>query len=145
MLWSCLRSTVQHYLLEDPKLQWTSISHNTGCLIPYPGTGSRSLLGGSLLRVLASNKPPNALSRSPHPQVAGVYSITVKSTAAVAAAAAAAGAPGGPSASPYRDGAIDVLVMENIFYDRQITRSGLGGGEGGDGGSGCKTHALHKA
>jgi hypothetical protein len=50
-----------------------------------------------------------------------VYSIAVKSTAAVAAAAAA-GAAGGSSASPYRDGTVDVLVMENIFYDRQISR-----------------------
>ncbi|KAI8466583.1 MAG: hypothetical protein J3K34DRAFT_433360 [Monoraphidium minutum] len=52
-------------------------------------------------------------------KVAGVYSITVKSTAA---AAQGQGGPGGQGASPYRDGAVDIIVMENIFYDRQITR-----------------------
>lgn len=51
----------------------------------------------------------------------GVYSISVKSTAA-GAAAASQGAAGGSGPSPYRDGVIDVLVMENVFYDRQISR-----------------------
>lgn len=42
-------------------------------------------------------------------KIVGVYSITLKSAAG-----------GGSGAA--KDGAIDILVMENIFYDRQISR-----------------------
>ena len=71
-------------------------------------------------------------ARAHAPQVAGVYSIAVKSTAA--AAQQSQGAPGGAGASPYRDGVIDVLVMENIFYDRPISR--WAGGRSHRGGNG---------
>jgi hypothetical protein len=47
-------------------------------------------------------------------KVAGVYSIGMKCSGV--------GAPGGGPPPPFKDGCIDVVVMENIFYDRQISR-----------------------
>jgi 1-phosphatidylinositol-3-phosphate 5-kinase len=50
-------------------------------------------------------------------KIAGVYSISFKQQSAASTAQGAGGAAG-----LFKDGCIDVLVMENIFYDRQISR-----------------------
>jgi 1-phosphatidylinositol-3-phosphate 5-kinase len=66
-----------------------------------------------MARAAASGKPTTLA------KVAGVYSITIRTQGG--APAAAAPGPGGQG-GPFKDGSIDVLVMENIFYDRQISR-----------------------
>jgi 1-phosphatidylinositol-3-phosphate 5-kinase len=50
-------------------------------------------------------------------KIAGVYSISFKQQSAASTGQGAGGAAG-----LFKDGSIDVLVMENIFYDRQISR-----------------------
>lgn len=50
-------------------------------------------------------------------KVAGVFSIAMKG----GGGGAGTGSNSGPPA-PFKDGVIDVVVMENIFYDRQISR-----------------------
>jgi hypothetical protein len=66
-----------------------------------------------MARAAASGRPTTLA------KVAGVYSISIRTQGG--APAAAAPGPGGQG-GPFRDGSIDVLVMENIFYDRQIGR-----------------------
>jgi hypothetical protein len=66
-----------------------------------------------MARAAASGKPTTLA------KVAGVYSITIRTQGG--APAAVAQGPGGQG-GPFKDGSIDVLVMENIFYDRQISR-----------------------
>jgi hypothetical protein len=58
-------------------------------------------------------------------KVAGVYSISFKANApggAGGGGGSSGAAAGGGSSLPYKDGVLDVVVMENIFYDRQISR-----------------------
>lgn len=51
-------------------------------------------------------------------KIAGVYSISFKQQST---ASTGPGGSGG-AAGLFKDGSLDVLVMENIFYDRQISR-----------------------
>lgn len=67
-----------------------------------------------MARAAASGRPTTLA------KVAGVYSIAMRTQGG--APAGAAPGPGGQGGGPFRDGTIDVLVMENIFYDRQISR-----------------------
>eukprot|EP00775_Hariotina_reticulata_P003719 gene3719-3981_t len=53
-------------------------------------------------------------------KVAGVYSISVRTQGGGTGLSSGQGQGG--QAGPFKDGVIDVLVMENIFYDRQISR-----------------------
>ncbi len=54
-------------------------------------------------------------------KVCGVFNIAVRGGVG-GGTSAAAGAGAGAPAGLFKDGSLDVLVMEHVFYDRQISR-----------------------